>query len=298
MLNFTLALAGILPNSYPISCKCGYLFDNNENLTKTSCTHRLGCPTQSGYKILATLKILRINCGLGEVLCEDIAYNAENYNHHLDIFRLNNFEVFNCSSSAIPKVFLAQEALKRINEEGGISLATYISLYFFPNFGESYATRIFEDYDDLELFYKEVIDNQDCNPKHYIANKIGIAFYTNTVHNIYEYLYSNRDLLLKNLELFTIKKSHSSTIRICITGAVIRTLDDNGDYFKPREKFADYLSDKFSINVVLEKSATKSVEYVVCDAPSGSRKEKAAGNRLVTSDRLVEILKERSMNND
>lgn len=292
MLTLTLSIAGLVPYSLPIQCTCGFLLQNNDNLTQTSCSNKFGCPTESGYKILAMLKQLRISCGLGEVLCEDIAYRAKNYKHHLDIFRLEFSDLYQCQTGVASKVSQCQDQLKEINNNGGISLATYIALYYFKNFGETYANKVFEDYDDLNKFYQEVIDNNSLDPKIYISTKLNISYTTDTVKNILNYLIMYRDILLENIELFNIKKSHDKTVRICITGAITRCTDDNGEYFKPRERFADFLSDKFKINVIIEKSASKNVEYVVCDSNTGSRKAKAAGNRLVTSDTLMNILSE------
>lgn len=292
ILNFTLALSNITPTSYPTQCKCGYMFTSNDNLTKTHCTRPTGCPTESGYKILNVLDTLRIKCGLGKTLCEDIAYNAQNYLHHLDIFKLTNFDVLNCSSAVVPKIIAVQENLKKINEDGGIKLSTYIVLFNFTKIGETYATKIFEDYNNLIKFYEDNIDKKtSVEIRNYIASKINISSYTDTVYDIGKTLLENREILFKYLDLFKFKEVHSKTIRICITGSVRKVLDDNGNYFAPREKFADYITDKYNINCILDKAVTNSTNYVICDSPSGSNKARKAGNRLITSDKFVEIIK-------
>lgn len=287
MLSLTLKVAGIIPYNYPSRCKCGYEFTNNFNLTEATCSNPYGCPTESAFKILYMLNILGIKCGIGKEICEDIAYNAENYTHHLDLFRLSDLDLFKCRTLTSSRVLTLEYELEKINDNGGIRLSTYVSLFNFDGLGETYCNKIFGNYDNLDKFYSEVMTD---NSKQKIAKYLGISEYTDTVIKINKILKSNRSLLFSYLDLFKIKESHNKTINICITGAITNVLDDNGNFFKPREKFAEYLSDKYSINFIVEKSASAIVKYVICDNPNGSSKEKKAGNRLITSDKLIEIL--------
>ncbi len=287
MLSLTLKVSGIMPYNYPSKCRCGYEFKNNFNLTEAVCSNPSGCPTESAFKILNMLNILGIKCGIGKEICEDIAYNAENYNHHLDLFKLSDLDLFRCRTLTSSRVLTLEYELEKINNNGGIRLATYVSLFNFDGLGETYCNKIFGNYDSLENFYNEVMDS---NSRRNIAKYLGISEYTDTVIKIDKTLKSSRVLLLSYLDLFKIKESHNKTINICITGAITNVLDENGNFFKPREKFAEYLTDKYSINFIVEKSASAIVKYVICDNPSGSSKERKAGNRLITSDKLIEIL--------
>lgn len=287
LLSITLKVAGIIPYNYPGKCKCGYEFKNNFNLTEAVCSNPYGCPTESAFKIVNMLNILGVKCGIGKEICEDIAYNALNYNHHLDIFSLSDLDLKECRTITTTRVMPLIYELEKINASGGIRLSTYISLFNFDGLGESYCNKIFGNYDNLDKFYKEIITD---NSRKLISNFIGISPYTDTVINIDKILRNNKELIYKYINKFIIKSSHDTSISICITGAITRVLDNEGNFFKPRERFAEYLSDRFKINFNIEKTASNNVRYVICDNPSGSRKEKKAGDRLVKSDELIKIL--------
>ena len=325
MLILTLKLLGVIGEDYGDRCDCGYylLTDGSEGkLTSISCTNPI-CPIESQFKIKEMLEILGIKVNLGEEKAGRIVdylfdHNIASYRNNLDLLNLDEEIIFQMPNSLIAPLLALKQAISDINARGGITLAQYMSLWCFNGIGETYCNRIFSTYSSIEDFYKDMLDYDDngnistsfeskIKGYKFISEFIHISFSTPTVKMIYETLLSVKDEVIRCIDIFKIKKVASKILQLCITGEILRVKQNDGSLFKPRERFAEYISNKYNINVILNKNYSNIVDFVIMDTPSNSRKAKAArkakrkdapaikmmregkdpGCKLITSDELI-----------
>lgn len=309
----TLKMLGILPDEYPDTCECGFAFETDGadgKFTNIYCTNP-NCIFHTMFLIPKVLEKLGIKAQLGENKAKILLENFK-LKSHLDMFGLEN-ELLP-SSVSLP-VLRSINELKKINDLGGITLAQYISLWCFDTIGDTRSYRIFETYSTLDEFYDDFDKNSNTDifhRKEFIAKFLGIGAFNKTVDEIIKTLVIYRAELYRCLKYFKIRPVSNVVIRVCITGEITKVLDDNGKFFKPRDKFVDYIANKYSINVILAKQFTNDVDFLICDAniSTSSKYKKAVklqrkdryardvllangqpvGNRVINSSDFVDML--------
>lgn len=306
---------GLVPEEYPDTCECGFLFDatgQDGKYTSITCSNPK-CPIHSQFTITEMLTKLGIKANLGEEkagIIVDHLINQKNFDYRccMDLIAIPGNVLMYMPASVVTPIIILQEKVKKINDNGGITLPVYMSLWCFPNIGDTYCSRIFSTYSTIEEFYKDFFDAP--YQEGFIAKFLNISDTTTTVINITQTLKRNYDEILRCAKYFKFKKVAKTLLQLCITGEISRVKKPDGSMFKPRETFASYLMDKYGVNVVLNKSYNSKVDFVVMDSPSNSRKAQMArkakrqdpyaleaiqrgedpGCKLITSDELIKII--------
>lgn len=251
-----LQMRGIVPLSYPNSCECGSdLYTNNE-MTLTVCLNE-SCFVTLSQKLLQAVNLLQIK-QIGVRWCEDITLlelsKTDTLLTHMDIF-INN-----------------------INFDEPISLSTYLQLWCLPGIGLSNSNSITSQCKSIDDLYDK-LDYQ------YLSDCLNISHTSITVANIYKLLKSNEIKIRYISQYFNIIKKNGKSITVCITGEV--------KGFKPRDKFATYLSYKYGLDVILSSTITRKVDYLISNSLTGTSKETKARNYnipIVTQEEMEAIL--------
>lgn len=263
---------GTLPNCIPVFCECGAPFVTNSNMTKTKCVNP-ECPIHNSYKTEKAFDILGVKGGVGALRAQDLARQLR-YPDFMDIFnvdyirdRMRELGVYHKS------VVDTLSKFEDKNNNEGFTLPTIMHVFQFKNIGATQSVLIFSGLNNFEDFLMKAGYYEDKDNKHvfcdYVSDKIKVSKYSDTVKGISEVLYYNIDYILKYEKLFNKKNSNlldAPTIFIVISGAINKVLNDNGERFLPRETFADYLTDKYGINVeCISSISKKNIDFLITD---------------------------------
>lgn len=315
MLILTLKLIGLVPEEYPDTCECGFLFDatgKDGKYTSIVCSNP-ECPIHSQFTITEMLTKLGIKANLGEEkagVIVDYLLQQKNFDYRccMDLIALPENILMCMPSSVVVPLVTLQRKVKELNDNGGITLPTYMSLWCFSNLGDTYCSRIFSTYSTVDEFYTDFF--KAASQEVFISKFLNISESTATVTSITNILRKHYNEILRCADYFKFKTVAKTLLQICITGEVSRVRRPDGSMFKPRDTFATYLMDTYGVNVVLNKSYNSKVDFVVMDSLSNSRKAQMArkaqrkdpyalaaiqrgedpGCRLITSDELVKII--------
>ena len=160
-----------------------------------------------------------------------------------------------------------------------ISLATYLELWGIHRLGSTTSKNITKNVINIEDFYNKLSHT-------FLGDNMNISMFSNTVDYLYTTLKDKEDDIIMYSQYFNIIENKEKTFNICITNEIYN--------FKPRNKFADYLEDKYNVTIHIYDSVTKKIDFLVCDARSGTSKETKATKYkipIVTSKEMEDIVK-------
>lgn len=296
MLVLTLKMLGIVPECYPDTCECGYLVETNmssdwdlsKSLTSLNCTNAT-CTTHSAFNIVNMLDVLGLKINLGPNIAEMIMEETD-LKCHLDILGLTDQQITSLSRPAMLPLFRLRSRVAELNESGGITVAKYIQLWGLPNLGKDRANAIFGTISSLADFYSNIMP-YTLEARNFIAEKLHQSPYTKSITDIINTLTMYKDELLRCIKYFNITPVSDTVIQVVITNEITRVLDDNGNQFKPRSKFVEWVSQKYGINVILNSSfSQKNTNFCIADVRTGTKKEKDASKFLRNDSKALQIL--------
>lgn len=295
-------MLGEIPECYPNTCECGFsLLTDGADDKKTSikCCNT-SCISHTMFLIPEMLNKLNISADFAEKRSEKLL-QVINLKTHIDIFGLTEKEITTLGTGLMLPVLKIHEGLKTLNSSGGITLPTYMSLWGFTKLGISRCNKIFESYDSIERFYSDIIDEGVMSAKSYIASKLGIAVFTETVDEIYKTLVFHKEDITRCSKYFIIKPVGDKIIHVAITGEIEKVRASTGERYKPRDKFFTHLSDEYGITFILDLTFQTTTRFLIHDGDykSSSKKYKAASrqeynisdeNAINLDGRLVKVI--------
>ena len=247
---------GIVPITYPNKCECGCDLYTNTEMTLTLCLNER-CFVTLSQKLLQVINTLQIK-QLGVRWCEEITKSellrTEGNITHMDIF------------------------VNRLTYDEPITLSTYLQLWCLPNLGSSNSNSIASKCKSIDDLYEKL--NYD-----FLGNCLNISATSITVVRLYKMLKLNENNIKQISNYFNIIKKSGKSLVVCITGEI--------KGFKPRDKFASYLSYKYGVDVIVSSTLTRKVDYLICNSLSGTSKENKARNYnipIITQEEMEEIL--------
>jgi NAD-dependent DNA ligase len=263
----------------PTRCECGAQMALTDTMVHAFCTDRL-CYLKIAARMEEMAKQLRVD-GFGLSTCRVLAKT----------FRMRSpFELFNPKLigidvpgvAALPKKI--EELRSKLNDS--YELSDIVMLARLPGI-DSLAKKIFKGFDSMEDAYHGI------HKKGYVevAQRIGNAVNGENVQAraIYEELIGHKTELILGEKIFRVVKARSSSIDIAITGEV------RG--YRNKQLYVDEINaitEKYDISVVMAKSMSKGVKYLICEKANGSssgKSEKARqfGIPIITSERFKEM---------
>lgn len=187
----------------PTVCdRCGSDTEVSESLTFLQCSDRR-CPSKIEYRIFLLLRDL----GIDELTIEDCKGFVERFNvtNPYTIFLYNpKFDGMFHLKYDIEK---SNNLYKKINQRRGMLLWEYIKIGNFMYLKES-AERVFDKYDDIDLFYKDFEDG-------------GISFIQDLLLKNEEYEAKENEILVKAVTLYDILLFFKADILEGIKGVVL-----------------------------------------------------------------------------
>ncbi len=315
---FIKILRGELNTDFPIGCECGMLVVTNPQMTDLKCMNEL-CPVHKAFEVVNVLSKLGIQCNVGNARAEEILYAAK-CKSHLDVFDpqvLENVKtqsgMMYSSLSVVTAIKRIQEGLRIVNENGGISVATYMYCFRFDSMGETVCNNLFSQFSRIEEFYDKYMTDM-TTARNFIASRLNQSPWTDTVTHIYQTLLKYKDSIYHYTKFFKFCEiTNTDEISVCITNSITRSVDDNGNRFQPRDTFVEYLRKKYKRNIRYTNSFTNSTHFLICDLDVNSSKSRKAkslqridpkalrlketdptiqlGNRMVTSDEFENMIK-------
>lgn len=286
---YDLILERILPPSTPHRCECGEELIVNENLTSVECQNP-ECRIHGSKKLIDLLNILGISVGIGENNSQEI----------MDILGIGNpVDIFEIDFSAIVKpsryfVILTnlEKSIYKIKSEG-IEFYKFIYLFFFKHLGRTRCKDLFSGISNPKEFFdkypSEVLINE------YVSEKLNIMPYRDTVVMITNDLFNNKEYILDIASNLTFKESVGGEIfYITMTGPILYARDDDGLNFSNRDKFPEFVSRKYGINVQAMGLTASKTNYLIMDSNmmSNSKYKKAQkyGIEVINSLEFIGII--------
>ncbi|MEO2202513.1 hypothetical protein ABGV42_02000 [Paenibacillus pabuli] len=254
----------------------------NEKMTSLKCENPL-CAGFLGNRISAMAAVLGIK-GFGEAVCEDIVYKHDLKKIH---------EIFELAPESLTDLYLSENNIKLhgklIDGITNVVLSDAITSMCLIGIGDKLARKIFEGYTDMDTFYAD-FDTDD----RFIIKKLGKEAtahgssdynFKKQIPHIRQVLEVGREEICKFVSYFTIKQIPKDAINITITGGV--------PGYSNKEKFVEMLNSKYSKYIVLNKSLTKDIKYLIVNSKEETRKTKDAakyGTIVLTSAEFVELV--------
>lgn len=278
-----------LHDHFPDKCKCGSDMIVTTELQRICCCNPL-CYIKQGRSLLHFIKSGGIN-GLGPVSCEEVfrSFQRIHPDESYISMLLNNFHNIPVYSEYGYSVHAAlRETLAR-----PVSLSTMVSSLGLPYIGKDIC-KVFDKYDTIDNWLLEVTEDFSGSIGRYfsacgindVSVKFYIKYYLKDIVNVTD-LFPNR-----------MSKGHMQ-IDICITGSVF----PNGKHMT-RDDFLLHCNSLLTADGkrlfdIKNTSAMHSVNYIVCDNPSGSQKYLVAKRReelegkkiLYTSTEFINLIK-------
>ena len=302
MLLLTQKLYKLIPNSYPVVCSDGWLLEVNPNETRINCSNKL-CPVDNAMKLDRALDILEVDCKVGPSRALGIIERL-GLEHHMDIFnkidRIYEYEelLTGADITIINAIIDYNDKMKN----NPIDLYKFMNCWGLEQLGATNSQKVFNDVDDLEEFYDN-IESDICWINKNLSDKLKIDGYSQTIKDIESFLLENKRYILDTASNFKFKKAKKGTVVITITGEISKSKREDGTSYKPRQKFAEEMSDKYGINVLYSNHITQNTNYLICDSDNGHTKINKVKNNpafknveAITSLEFENIMKGMSQN--
>lgn len=281
--------SGIVPPAYiPLlrdTCEhpdCGADLLVRPNLTLITCSD-IKCPIKLKVRGSKMLKDLGIN-GVGPEFCEAY-FKKGKYKSHLSLFL--GIEEDYAIPGATKKGKELYQAVMHIREKKKFTFGDLVSLLGLPYFDDN-AQKVFYGFVSLEDF-EDYLKKHNLDVVTYVSSLHGFGYVSAT--QIADTIEDFRSELEALPHLFNITFDCLETINIIVTGDI-----RNLPYAFNRTEFGMYLNmvGEGIVRVKIGK-AHATAEYVVADVKSTSQSYTTGVMRgiLITSDRMVEIVKER-----
>lgn len=278
---------GTLFPEFPYECECGSDLMTNDMMTSLFCSN-LNCPTHQGYGLEAALKIWGIKAPIGEVTANSITQWID-INSPIEVLKPENIERIRMMGTSAT-YDLADELDKF--RKNPVKLWKIVDSMNLKNLGTVRAQKLFSNISSPTEFFSGFKQVTDMIV--YISRQLGISGQSSTVYEICEILLGVSDILGRSETYINYEKidKTKSSIRIAITGDVTLARDSDGKVFLPRERFADYLSDNYNVNVIIGGFSIKETSILIMDTDmtNNSKFKKAQANHIpiMQSDQFEE----------
>ena len=275
-----------IKDAFPNYCVCGTENKINEKLTRATCCNPR-CPMKEGIALSEMFTRFKIK-GLGDEICKEIynlALPSLETKSHVEILRLTpkDFPSYFNESARGATFFNALKTIK----SGRYTYLQIIANLGIPSFGND-IQRIFEGISSA-FHLKHILEAYHNDP-----SELCFAMGIQDVEFIYHFtvylvdLYLAQVLMGKNLRL-----AGKTALDICITGRLCcRGVSMTKKEFIDLCNRSSITSDGTQLYEVKMTQAIESVDYIVADAKSNSRKYRAGERRgiLITSDEFLELI--------
>lgn len=286
---YDLILERILPPSTPHRCECGEELIVNENLTSVECQNP-ECKVHGSKKLIDLLNILGISAGIGENNSQEIM-DILGISNPVDIFKVDFSNITKPSKYFVVLTNL-EKSIHKIKSEG-IEFYKFMNLFFFKHLGITRSKDLFSGITSPQDFFREYPNEILINE--YVSKRLNIMPYRDTVVMITDDLFNNKEYILDIASNLKFKESISGEIfYIAMTGPILYARDDNGLNFSNRDKFPEFVSRKYGINIQATKINSNKTRYLIMDSNMMSnskyRKAQKYGIEVVNSLEFIGII--------
>ena len=182
------------------------------------------------------------------------------------------------------------QKMNELNSTVGIHLHKFMQMWNFSSIGETYTQKIFMEFSTIEEFYDKFETQREMAK--YIASKLGIESYTDTVINICNTMEFYKEDIQRVSKSFKFRPAVKGLepILVTITNSITTRNPHTGEPFSPRESFIDFCIEEYGVPIIYKKSYTSDLKYIIADDRSGGNKKLTHTDKIISSSDFIKTL--------